>query len=132
MKTEITFIRYFYLLELHDQFQGGGFKSGLSFIIPDNNLEKWCYLVLIIIFEKFLLSKTMLKRKVIYFLQDSSKKLQAHTYVWSDKNDPNLYGVWDFEVRSSLMGVYYRILHMLGFYELGLILRCKLFSFRIP
>ena len=110
MKTEIKFIRYFYLLEVHDQFQGGGFKLGLSFIIPDKNLEKWCYLVLIIIFEKFLLSKTMLKRKVIYFLQDSS--LQAHTYVWSDKNDPNLYGVWDFEVRSSLMGVYYGILSL--------------------
>ncbi|XP_050264389.1 AIG2-like protein D isoform X1 [Quercus robur] len=29
--------------------------------------------------------------------KDSSEKLQAHTYVWSDKNDPNLYGVWDFE-----------------------------------
>ena len=117
MKTEIKFIRYFYLLEVHDQFQGGGFKLGLSFIIPDNNLEKWCYLVLIIIFEKFLLSKTMLKRKVIYFLQDSSEKLQAHTYVWSDKNDPNLYGAWDFEVRSSLMGVYYKILLILRFYS---------------
>ena len=114
MKTEIKFIRYFYLLEVHDQFQGGGFKSGLSFIIPDNNLEKWCHLVLIIIFEKFLLSKTMLKRKVIYFLQDSSEKLQAHNYVWSHKN---LYGVWDFEVRSSLMGVYYEILLILGFYS---------------
>ncbi|KAK7825768.1 aig2-like protein d [Quercus suber] len=29
--------------------------------------------------------------------KDSSEKLQAHTYVWSDKNDPNLYGGWDFE-----------------------------------
>ncbi|KAG2699821.1 hypothetical protein I3843_07G205500 [Carya illinoinensis] len=29
--------------------------------------------------------------------KDISKKLQAHTYVWSDKNDPNLYGDWVFE-----------------------------------
>lgn len=31
-------------------------------------------------------------------LQDSSDKLQVHAYVWCDKNDPNLYGDWDFEV----------------------------------
>jgi len=46
----------FLLVEVHDQFQGGGFKSGLSFIIPDDNLEKWSHLLLIVIFEKFLLS----------------------------------------------------------------------------
>ncbi|KAK4558830.1 hypothetical protein RGQ29_008188 [Quercus rubra] len=37
------------------------------------------------------------RRTVEVSLMDSSEKLQAHTYVWSDKNDPNLYGVWDFE-----------------------------------
>ncbi|KAB5513660.1 hypothetical protein DKX38_027566 [Salix brachista] len=30
-------------------------------------------------------------------LMDSSNKSQAFAYVWSDKNDPNLYGEWDFE-----------------------------------
>ncbi|GMH11812.1 hypothetical protein Nepgr_013653 [Nepenthes gracilis] len=25
------------------------------------------------------------------------EKLQAYTYLWADKNDPNLYGDWDFE-----------------------------------
>ncbi|XP_057738785.1 AIG2-like protein D [Arachis stenosperma] len=30
-------------------------------------------------------------------LMDTSEKLQVHTYVWSDRNDPNLYGEWDFE-----------------------------------
>lgn len=31
-------------------------------------------------------------------LQDNSNKTQALAYVWSDKNDSNLYGEWDFEV----------------------------------
>ena len=31
-------------------------------------------------------------------LQDNLEKLQAYTYVWDDKNDPDLYGEWDFEV----------------------------------
>ncbi|XP_010263347.1 PREDICTED: protein AIG2 A isoform X2 [Nelumbo nucifera] len=30
-------------------------------------------------------------------LQDKSEKIKAHTYVWENKNDPNLYGEWDFE-----------------------------------
>ncbi|XVF26512.1 hypothetical protein REPUB_Repub14bG0023100 [Reevesia pubescens] len=30
-------------------------------------------------------------------LLGSSDKLQAHTYVWTDANDPNIYGDWDFE-----------------------------------
>lgn len=30
-------------------------------------------------------------------LTDSSKNLLAHAYVWSNKDDPNLYGDWDFE-----------------------------------
>ncbi|WCJ30539.1 AIG2-like (avirulence induced gene) family protein [Euphorbia peplus] len=28
---------------------------------------------------------------------DGSQKLQAYTYVWVDKHDPNLFGEWDFE-----------------------------------
>lgn len=34
-------------------------------------------------------------------LQDTSEKLLAHTYVWSNTNDPKLYGEWDFEVNLS-------------------------------
>ncbi|KAL9400570.1 hypothetical protein Peur_009531 [Populus x canadensis] len=30
-------------------------------------------------------------------LMDNSNKTQALAYVWSDKNDSNLYGEWDFE-----------------------------------
>nr|CAB3468935.1 unnamed protein product [Digitaria exilis]CAB3471363.1 unnamed protein product [Digitaria exilis] len=30
--------------------------------------------------------------------QDSSEKMLADTYVWSDAHDSNLYGEWDFEV----------------------------------
>ncbi|OMO91094.1 AIG2-like protein [Corchorus olitorius] len=30
-------------------------------------------------------------------LLESCNKLQTHAYVWSDANDPNLYGDWDFE-----------------------------------
>jgi hypothetical protein len=46
-------------------------------------------------------SCTILLLKVIDgddILQESSNKSQAFAYVWSDKNDPNLYGEWDFEV----------------------------------
>lgn len=31
--------------------------------------------------------------------QDTSEKLQTKTYVWANKDDPDLYGTWDFEVR---------------------------------
>ncbi|KAK9741664.1 hypothetical protein RND81_03G120400 [Saponaria officinalis] len=34
-------------------------------------------------------------------LVDNSKKLQVYAYVWSDKNDQDLYGDWDFEVWKS-------------------------------
>ncbi|KAJ6295213.1 hypothetical protein OIU78_023263 [Salix suchowensis] len=34
-------------------------------------------------------------------LMDSSNKSQAFAYVWSDKNDPNLYGEWDFECQGQ-------------------------------
>ncbi|KAL7165812.1 hypothetical protein ACSBR2_036643 [Camellia fascicularis] len=30
-------------------------------------------------------------------LMDGSQKLQAHTYVWANSSDPNLYGDWSFE-----------------------------------
>nr|XP_043629306.1 AIG2-like protein D [Erigeron canadensis] len=38
------------------------------------------------------------KRLVDVSLLDSSDTLQAYTYVWVDKDDPDLYGEWDFEV----------------------------------
>lgn len=31
-------------------------------------------------------------------LQDTSENLQVETYVWKNKDDPDLYGEWDFEV----------------------------------
>ncbi|XP_041019386.1 AIG2-like protein D [Juglans microcarpa x Juglans regia] len=37
------------------------------------------------------------RRTVEVSLMDISEKLQAHTYVWSDKNDPDLHGDWVFE-----------------------------------
>ncbi|XP_010554000.1 PREDICTED: protein AIG2 A-like [Tarenaya hassleriana] len=30
-------------------------------------------------------------------LTDTSEKLQAESYVWAKKDDPDLYGEWDFE-----------------------------------
>ncbi|XP_010525863.1 PREDICTED: AIG2-like protein A [Tarenaya hassleriana] len=43
-------------------------------------------------------------------LTDSSEKLQAETYIWSNKEDPDLYGTWDFEEWKQL--------HMEGFVEM--------------
>eukprot|EP00262_Sarcandra_glabra_P005050 TRINITY_DN16307_c0_g1_i1.p1 TRINITY_DN16307_c0_g1~~TRINITY_DN16307_c0_g1_i1.p1 ORF type:complete len:170 (-),score=24.57 TRINITY_DN16307_c0_g1_i1:181-690(-) len=37
------------------------------------------------------------RKTVEISLIDSSEKLQSHTYVWGNKNDPNLYGDWEFE-----------------------------------
>ena len=88
-----------------DNFKGEGFKSGFPFIIPDDNLENSCHLVLIIIFEKIPAFLKSAKKEGEICLQDSSEKLQAHTYVWSDKNDPNLYGVWDFEVKLCTLSL---------------------------
>ncbi|KAJ7966021.1 AIG2-like protein [Quillaja saponaria] len=31
------------------------------------------------------------------FLMDSSERLWVRAYIWSNKNDPNLYGDWNFE-----------------------------------
>ncbi|XP_022851257.1 AIG2-like protein D [Olea europaea var. sylvestris] len=42
------------------------------------------------------------RRTVDVFLMDSSEKLQAHTYVWENKTDPNLYGEWNFEIWKQL------------------------------
>lgn len=39
-------------------------------------------------------------------MQDTADKLQVQTYVWTNKNDPNLYGDWDFEVNSSSSSSY--------------------------
>ncbi|XP_057959401.1 AIG2-like protein D isoform X1 [Malania oleifera] len=35
-------------------------------------------------------------------LMDCSEKLQANAYIWANKNDPNLYGDWDFEEWKKL------------------------------
>ncbi|KAA3489817.1 AIG2-like protein isoform X1 [Gossypium australe] len=37
------------------------------------------------------------RTRVEVSLLESSDKLQAHAYVWSNTGDPNLYGDWDFE-----------------------------------
>ncbi|KAJ8758821.1 hypothetical protein K2173_000542 [Erythroxylum novogranatense] len=37
------------------------------------------------------------RRPVDVSLRDSSDEVQVFAYVWSDKDDPNLYGEWDFE-----------------------------------
>lgn len=34
-------------------------------------------------------------------VQDTSEKLQVGTYVWRNKDDPDLYGEWDSEVYKS-------------------------------
>ncbi|ESQ54060.1 hypothetical protein EUTSA_v10026383mg [Eutrema salsugineum] len=37
-------------------------------------------------------------RKAVHVvLKDNSEKLQVETYVWRNKDDPDLYGEWDFE-----------------------------------
>lgn len=43
---------------------------------------------------------------ILCFMQDTADKLQVQTYVWTNKNDPNLYGDWDFEVNSSSSSSY--------------------------
>ncbi|KAK9099687.1 hypothetical protein Scep_023117 [Stephania cephalantha] len=39
------------------------------------------------------------RRLVDVTLIDRYEKLDAYAYVWVDKNDPNLYGDWDFEAQ---------------------------------
>ncbi|XP_078175893.1 AIG2-like (avirulence induced gene) family protein isoform X2 [Carex rostrata] len=50
------------------------------------------------------------RRSVEITLLDTSEKMLAETYVWSDKDDPDLYGEWDFEEWKKL--------HMTGFLEM--------------
>ncbi|XP_010552864.1 PREDICTED: protein AIG2 A [Tarenaya hassleriana] len=42
------------------------------------------------------------RKTVEVVLTGSSEKLQVETYVWADKEDPNLYGEWDFEEWKQL------------------------------
>ncbi|CAH8387459.1 unnamed protein product [Eruca vesicaria subsp. sativa] len=37
------------------------------------------------------------RKAVEVVLTDTSEKLQVETYVWANKDDPDLYGEWDFE-----------------------------------
>ncbi|KAM3213261.1 hypothetical protein ACQJBY_065952 [Aegilops geniculata] len=43
------------------------------------------------------ISLTMMLLKESLALQDTSETMHADTYVWSDAEDPDLYGEWDFE-----------------------------------
>ncbi|KAK1264504.1 Protein AIG2 [Acorus gramineus] len=38
-----------------------------------------------------------MRRPINVSLADGPEKLQAYTYVWKNKSDPDLYGDWDFE-----------------------------------
>ncbi|CAD6338436.1 unnamed protein product [Miscanthus lutarioriparius] len=42
------------------------------------------------------------RTRVEISLTDSSEKMLADAYVWSDAEDPNLYGEWDFEEWKKL------------------------------
>ncbi|XP_039844709.1 AIG2-like protein D [Panicum virgatum] len=42
------------------------------------------------------------RTRVEISLADPSEKMLADTYVWSDAEDPNLYGEWDFEEWKKL------------------------------
>ncbi|XP_062229741.1 AIG2-like protein D [Phragmites australis] len=42
------------------------------------------------------------RRRVEISLTDSLETMLADTYVWSDAEDPNLYGEWDFEEWTKL------------------------------
>jgi len=33
------------------------------------------------------------------YMQDNSEKMTVETYPWINKNDPDIGGEWDFEVR---------------------------------
>ncbi|XP_010526283.1 PREDICTED: protein AIG2 A [Tarenaya hassleriana] len=37
------------------------------------------------------------RKTVEVVLTDTSEKMQVETYVWGNKDDPDLYGEWDFE-----------------------------------
>ncbi|KAJ0254027.1 hypothetical protein HA466_0116090 [Hirschfeldia incana] len=38
------------------------------------------------------------RKTVEVVLTDTSVKMQVETFVWANKDDPNMYGEWDFEV----------------------------------
>ncbi|XP_010417192.1 PREDICTED: AIG2-like protein A isoform X2 [Camelina sativa] len=42
------------------------------------------------------------RQNVQVLLTDSSEKLQTKTYIWANKDDPDLYGTWDFEEWKQL------------------------------
>ncbi|KAL1207125.1 AIG2-like protein D [Cardamine amara subsp. amara] len=50
------------------------------------------------------------RNNVQVLLTDSSEKLQTKTYIWANKNDPDLYGTWEFEEWKQL--------HMEGFLKM--------------
>ncbi|KFK32638.1 hypothetical protein AALP_AA6G269300 [Arabis alpina] len=50
------------------------------------------------------------RENVQVLLTDSLEKLQTKTYVWANKDDPDLYGSWDFEEWKQL--------HMEGFLKM--------------
>ena len=41
-------------------------------------------------------------------LQDNSEKLLAYAYIWGEKDDPDLYGDWDFEVSFACFSEAFR------------------------
>lgn len=40
----------------------------------------------------------LIKEIFSQILQGNSKNVLAYAYIWCNKNDPDLYGEWDFEV----------------------------------
>ncbi|ESQ46423.1 hypothetical protein EUTSA_v10000361mg [Eutrema salsugineum] len=50
------------------------------------------------------------RKNVQVLLTDSSEKLQTKTYIWANKDDPDLYGTWEFEEWKQL--------HMEGFLKM--------------
>lgn len=55
-------------------------------------------LILLDAFEDF----EYVRRRVQISLTDTSETMLADTYVWSDADDPDLYGEWDFEEWKKL------------------------------
>lgn len=50
------------------------------------------------------------RKTVEVLLRDGLEKLQTDVYIWSNKNDPDLHGEWDFEQ--------WKVLHMEGFLKM--------------
>ncbi|KAL9265430.1 AIG2-like protein [Drosera capensis] len=51
------------------------------------------------------------------YREDNLEKLLAYAYVWGNKSDPNLYGVWDFEllILASVLAKEWKQIHMNDF-----------------